>query len=92
MPVYLDVAGEQIVNLYIVDEIPSDNNKRHAVGLLSLTGPNSPPDMYILDGFFSAPTGQGCTTFLHERYHALRGDWEHEFMPHNCQATWLGLK
>lgn len=86
-PMYLDVEGQQEITLNIIDRLMvSDDGETLASGLFTRN------NIYITDGYFNNPSTQGCNTFLHERYHAINGDWYHETMPNNCQDVWKGLK
>jgi len=89
-PIYLDEAGQQEKMLHIVDKICDDTGEcpEDKVGLATSN------EMWITQGHFgttyNAQLSQyiGCTTFLHERYHIIHGDWYHEIMPHGCEGVW----
>ena len=88
--VYLDKEGKQMVTLKFVDKIKSSHG-RSAIGFYS-----EPHGILLQQGQFGqvmihpdwAPQYQGCTPFLHERYHAKHGDWLHHHMPYGCEGVW----
>ncbi len=89
-PIYLDEAGQQEKMLHIVDKICNDKG----VCFEGHVGFANNNEMWIVQGYFGNTEGAqtseyiGCTTFLHERYHIIHGDWYHEIMPHGCEGVW----
>jgi hypothetical protein len=88
--VYLDKEGKHMILLKFVDKIKRADGG-HATGFYS-----APEGILIQEGRFGhvmiiddrAPQYQGCTPFLHERYHAKYGDWLHHDMPYGCEGVW----
>lgn len=88
--IYLDKEGNQMVTLKFVDKIRSTSGNP-AVGFYS-----EPEGIILQQGKFGhvmihpdrAPQYQGCTPFMHERYHAIHGDWLHHEMPYGCEGVW----
>jgi hypothetical protein len=83
--VYLDKKGEHKATMHIVDKICSLHGQCNNWGLAAKN------EMWIVDGKFGNMVGamhfndhHGCTTYLHERYHLMYGDWKHEIMPWGC--------
>jgi hypothetical protein len=88
-PIYLDVKGEQMVTLQLVDKIC---NPRDCVDGFYDSGTNT---ISIVQGKFGhTPSAmyfenyQGCTPFLHERWHSIHGDYTHKIMPFGCEGVW----
>lgn len=90
--VYFDVEGKHSESLKLVDNIKGWSQHSNPSGFYS-----AKDGILIEDGKFgfvhnNNPDGihlyQGCTPFLHERYHALYGDWRHEHMPYGCEGVW----
>lgn len=86
--VYFDKEGQHSVTLKIVDKICGGGNC--VSGFYAQTG-----EMLIVQDKFGYAVNldmreyfQGCTTYMHERYHALHGDWLHHTMPYGCEGVW----
>lgn len=89
-PIWLDAEGKQKRMLHIVDKICGVTG--------CVNGLATAKEMWIVEGKFGNTASakyfnnQGCTTFLHERYHMLFGDWQHQEMPYGCDGRWYTMQ
>lgn len=93
-PIFFDVEGEQKVEMWIVDEIVSDRGERAnglAVPGIIMIAEEHFGNVWAsmkISQHYPPLAHQGCTTFIHERYHMMYGDWKHESMPRGCEGVW----